>query len=75
MRYVVTELEGFGNADPRSSHANPGLSCHVIDTAWNRRLIATYRTEDLPVQARHEGKRIRVRRMASDHAARLNGCR
>ena len=44
-RYVVTTIEG----DWLPRHASPALpvnlSAHVIDTAWNRRVVATYRTE------------------------------
>lgn len=70
-RYIVTELEGYGSIRNKSGQARTGLSCHVIDTAWNYRLVATYRTED-------EGSRLgdrrfaRVREKARDHAERLN---
>ncbi len=71
MRYVVTELEGF-NEFSRGSSLHPGLSCHVIDTAWNYRLVATYRTEDYGRGGRHWSKRLKVRERAAQHAERLN---
>ena len=70
MRYVVTELEGYLNGG-RGGGANVGLSCHVIDTAWNQRLIATYRTEDYP-SGGHQWARLAVRDRATRHAARMN---
>lgn len=45
MRYVVTEIEGY--LQPSTSSAvRQGLSVHVEDTAFNRRVVFTARTED-----------------------------
>lgn len=74
-RYIVTELEG--QLDMTGGPFRNGLSCMVIDTAYNRRLIATYRTEDYRAipgvfGATLEQKFSYVRGMARDHASRLN---
>jgi len=66
-RFVVTELLGYITA--RKSPGPHGLSCHVIDTAWNRRLVATYRSEDL---TRRNDGRTKARKLAREHAERLN---
>ena len=69
-RYVVTELEGFPMLE---SKRRSGLSCAVIDTAWNRRVVAAYRSEDY---ARARGTVASIesaRAEAYSHAARLNG--
>jgi hypothetical protein len=42
-RFVVTELGGYLTTSVRGSQ---GVSCHVIDTAIARRLVATFRSED-----------------------------
>lgn len=42
-RYVVTEIEGFWTPTARVS----GSSFHVLDTAFNHRGVATFRSEDL----------------------------
>lgn len=43
MRFVVTEIEGYSGL----SHARSrGISCMVVDTLWNRRVVATFRSED-----------------------------
>lgn len=77
MRYVVTELEGYLNQTPRASSL--GLSCHVIDTAYNRRLVATYRSEDRKGYGGGYGRvfsqvigRDGARQLAQDHADKLN---
>lgn len=71
-RYVVTELEGYDTA--ARSAKRPGLSCHIIDTAVNHRLIASYRTESYRAGLFGNGDLIRraVREKAAGHAARLN---
>ncbi len=65
-RFIVTELEGINGMRYRIA----GLSCHVIDTLWNHRLIATYRIEDY-----HGGTRAshwrQVRERAEAHRAEL----
>ena len=66
-RFVVTELEGYTN-----TVRYPGLSVHVIDTAVNHRLVATYRTEDVNGRIRRDGMRAFVRESARAKAAELN---
>ena len=74
-RYVVTELEG--DLTPRQSSKEerdrtvPGLSCHVVDTLVNRRLMATYRSEDYGGVPAHHA-RAKTRRLAAEHAHRLS---
>jgi hypothetical protein len=75
-RYIVTELEGWAIGTSQSSGSSgklKGLSCHVIDTLVNRRVVATYRTEDLRGGTPMYAKRSRVRSQAQQHADRLNG--
>jgi hypothetical protein len=63
-------LEGFAINPPACLtpwHAIPQLSCHVIDTAWNYRLVATYTTENYRAAGRYG-----VRQRARAHAERLN---
>ena len=67
MRYVVTELEGYS----ASRRSGLGLSCHVIDTACNRRLVASFRTEDTGGGRRFE----RTRRYARECCDELNAPR
>jgi len=62
-RYVVTELEGWFT--PHGSKS-PGVSVHVIDTLDNRRLVATYRSDE------HNQQRSKVREWAADRCAELN---
>jgi hypothetical protein len=52
-RYEVTELCGFRSVRGHS-RTEPGVSCHVIDTVWNRRLVAVFCSEDM---RRPDGKR------------------
>jgi hypothetical protein len=59
-RFVVTQIEGYLDAEPGIRRA--GKSAHVIDTGWNRRLVASYRSE--------QGGRPLAR--ARRHAAILN---
>ena len=74
MRYVVTEIEGFLSIEGgQGSKGNPGLSCHVIDTLVNHRVVGTFRTEDGDRSAPQFVKRMRVRGAAAELAARLNG--
>lgn len=68
-RFIVTELEGFDTVDRRTG--NPGLSCHVIDTHWNYRLVRTWRTEDYYRRGYAFACRY-VRQRAQEHAAYLN---
>lgn len=44
MRFQVTDLRGF-NEPGRWTTAEPGLSCTVVDTAWNFRVMAQFRSE------------------------------
>lgn len=41
-RWIVTYIEGYANAD--SDHA--GASIHILDRRRNRRIVATFRSED-----------------------------
>lgn len=65
-RFVVTELEGF--ASVIRSTSSPGLSCMVIDTKCNRRVMATWRSEDF----RGALARTWARERAAREAERLN---
>lgn len=73
-RYIVTEIEGWAIGSLQSAGSNnlKGLSCHVIDTLVNRRVVATYRTEDLRGGTPMYAKRSRVRSQAQQHDDRLN---
>jgi hypothetical protein len=44
-RFVVMELGGYRSGG-RGGGRLPGISCQVIDTAWNHRLVATFRSDD-----------------------------
>lgn len=73
-RFQVTELEGFGNVRGSWYGTASGLSCTVIDTAWNYRVMATYRSDSY---IRGPGGMVanakaKARRLAAEHAARLN---
>src|SRR6476469_1297965 len=55
MRYVVTEIAGdlkarrfSGGGSMLHGRHMAGLSVHVLDTAFNHRIVFTARTEDLP---------------------------
>lgn len=74
-RFVVTEVKGYvGREDA------PGVSCMVVDTLYNRQLIATYRSEDVEdeevdgriVRLSARGRIEAVRRRAKGHAIELN---
>lgn len=67
-RYVVTELQGWRNANEGSGP--PGVSFHIIDTLWNRRLVATYRSEECR-GGRYDG-RVVARQRAYFNCERLN---
>jgi len=79
-RFIVTELEGY--ATPRHSGMKlPGISCHVIDSAFNYKMMATFRSElfsrsPLSVTTK-EGRlayaRERARSSARARADELNG--
>jgi len=79
-RFIVTEIEGY--ATPRHSGTKmPGISCHVLDTAFNHRLMATFRSEvftrtPLSVEttgARREYAKEKARSLARARADELNG--
>lgn len=72
-RFVVTEIEGFIRP-VRGGVDAPGLSCHVIDTMWNRQLVRSFRTED-PIYngKKRDYKRLLVREQSQRLAAELNG--
>ena len=74
-RFVVCTCEGYLSSSA-GSHWQRGLSAHVLDTAYNHRLLQTFRSED------HFGTRVgapkrRGRRgaltAAREHCRRLNG--
>jgi hypothetical protein len=67
IRFVVTELEGYRG----STYRLPGLSCHVIDTLCNRRIMASYRSEDFAYGGREASWRS-ARAEASAKATELN---
>jgi hypothetical protein len=75
-RFVVRESEGYTINEASLSgrmygYAKPNLSCVVLDTAWNHKRVAEYRTEE-------EGSKLGLRRAkiirakARNHAGRLN---
>lgn len=79
MRYVVTELEGFLQVGgrQRASSERPGLSCTVIDTQHNCRVMKTFRSEDesrgpLVGYGQRQDSRERARKRATEYAAKLN---
>lgn len=53
-RYEVTELFGYATAKGHSK-TKPGVSCHVVDTAFNRRVVATFRSEELRAGGGRQG--------------------
>ena len=67
-RYVITELEGVLTLGG-GSRGRPGLSCHVIDTLDNRRIMAVRRSEN------HNNQHSKVREWAADRCAELNARR
>jgi hypothetical protein len=71
MRFVVTAIEGH-LAPQTGGGALPGVSFHVVDTCWNHRLVATYRSEDIGGSTMRAERRLRSRGRAEAHARRLN---
>lgn len=63
-RYVVAEIEGYLH------HNGAGLSVMVVDTAFNRRVVKIWRTEDYGGSIAM--RRILVRQRARDYAEALN---
>lgn len=49
-RYAVTSIEGYLSEAVTSRQA--GVSYMVVDTLWNRRVVATFRSEDYLAQGR-----------------------
>lgn len=68
-RYVVTELSGF--ATMTTGRGTPGLSCMVLDTVYNRRVLRTWRSEDYAGPSHGNGKET-ARGRATAYAASLN---
>jgi hypothetical protein len=69
-RFYVTELEGF--RDARVGKYTPGLSCVVLDRAWNYRGMATFESER---RIGNHGERLGhdgARRLAAERCAELN---
>ena len=71
-RFVVTEIEGHRLPGVGRNNMPVGLSTHVIDTAVNHRLIATYRSEEHGGNGDRAARRQRVRDLARERANRLN---
>ena len=73
VRFIVTEIEGYTRLERTHSATHPGISCHVIDTLWNRRLMASYRSEDQPRGTGHdrEDARAATRALAAQRAHEL----
>ena len=75
-RYVVTEIEGWAISPTGANHSRPpGISCQVLDSHLNYKLLGAWRTEDQPHHGGRVGMRTRVRAAAREHAARLNDAR
>jgi hypothetical protein len=72
-RFVITEIEGYTTLRP-SGTAPLGLSCHILDTAMNYRMVATFRTEAIggPVAHTPAERFVIVREQARVRAAQLN---
>jgi hypothetical protein len=47
-RFGVMMVSGYMTARKGKTHDGPGLSAHVIDRADNCRVVATFRSEELP---------------------------
>jgi hypothetical protein len=81
-RFIVTEIEGDLGPGSHRGKNPPGISCHVLDTLWNYKLLGTFRSEDPeagPSQAAHPNLnrtgmgRNAARERAQELADRLNG--
>lgn len=72
MRFVVTRLEGDLMPRVSGKTRTRSASFHVIDTAVNHRLVATYRTEQ-HTNLRSARAHVLAEQRANEHAARLNG--
>lgn len=71
-RFIVTELEGLLQPS-RGGGKKPGLSCMVIDTAWNHRVAATFRSEEKNGgPTTRDGARQKIREAAAARANELN---
>lgn len=67
-RYIVSSVEGFFG---QFTSGRPGVSCHVLDTLVNHRIVGTFRSESY----KHVGRANmakRAREDAEDRAWRLN---
>lgn len=82
-RYVVTEIEGdlwprgSGGGSMDSERHRAGLSVHVLDVPFGRRIVFTARTEDLPsggniAPRTSEERRAEVRAAAATRCELLN---
>jgi hypothetical protein len=77
-RFVVREVEGWAISDgpPRSANTNAkaGITASVLDSLVNYRIIKEWRSEDYLGNGRTvEEPRAKARRLAHEHADRLNG--
>ena len=67
-RFVVSENHGW--REPKSTSWPPGVTCTVLDRAFNHARVAAYVSEETRVP---RGEKIDVcRRQANGHAYRLN---
>jgi hypothetical protein len=71
-RFDVATGSGFLTARRGKHAATPGLSAHVIDRSDNCRVVATYRSEELPNHVLPVLRHERTCEMAREHADRLN---
>jgi hypothetical protein len=59
---------------PQFTGNTPGVSFHVLDTAWNHRLMRTWRSEDFKRYGREQMEKEAERR-AREYAEDLNAGR
>lgn len=72
-RFEVTELEGYFTPRKGYSKGPAGLSVHIVDVPWNRKLVFTARTENVSKRnVNHEQARAFLREQARERCAALN---
>lgn len=74
-RFVVKELEGYPSNSAGDMRRPPGLSTHVLDTAWNHRIVGSFRSEDRGHGTSFRGGwrgRVGARAAAAELCRRLN---
>jgi hypothetical protein len=77
-RYVVHEVEGWaipdGHQRSSTTNAKAGITACVLDSLVNYRTVKEWRSEDYLGNGRTvEEPRAKARRLAHEHADRLNG--